>query len=140
MDRIRRSFFWKGAENANGGHCLVRWTKVRKPKQLGGLEFWILNDSVERSGSDGFGSSGRSRIDHGLVWMYPVMKMTNSCSGPVLWSRLVTEGRRGSSSPLGLMAKHRVTLHHICSSWHGGKIIQLQKTFTIKTGRGAYGA
>jgi mannosylglycoprotein endo-beta-mannosidase len=37
MDRIRRSFFWKGTDNANGGHCLVRWTKVKRPKRLGGL-------------------------------------------------------------------------------------------------------
>lgn len=37
MDRIRGSFFWKGSENANGEHCLMRWTQVRKPKQLGGL-------------------------------------------------------------------------------------------------------
>jgi hypothetical protein len=37
MDKIRRSFLWKGADNANGGHCLVRWTKVKRPKKLGGL-------------------------------------------------------------------------------------------------------
>jgi hypothetical protein len=38
MDKILRGFLWKGAENANGDHCLVRWTKVKGPKKkLGGL-------------------------------------------------------------------------------------------------------
>lgn len=37
LDKIRRSFLWKGSENANGVHCLVQWTKVQRPKQLGGL-------------------------------------------------------------------------------------------------------
>jgi mannosylglycoprotein endo-beta-mannosidase len=37
MDNIRRSFQWKGSEIANGGHCLVRWTKVKRPKILGDL-------------------------------------------------------------------------------------------------------
>lgn len=37
LDHIRRSFFWKGTENCNGGHCLVRWTKVKWPKWHGGL-------------------------------------------------------------------------------------------------------
>jgi hypothetical protein len=37
LDKIRRNFLWEGAEQANGGHCLVQWAKVQKPKQLGGL-------------------------------------------------------------------------------------------------------
>lgn len=37
IDKIRRNFLWKGADEANGGHCLVRWINVMKPKKLGGL-------------------------------------------------------------------------------------------------------
>jgi hypothetical protein len=25
IDKLRRSFLWKGAPDANGGHCLVKW-------------------------------------------------------------------------------------------------------------------
>ena len=28
IDKIRRSFLWKGDDNANGGHCLVNWPTV----------------------------------------------------------------------------------------------------------------
>ena len=37
IDKLRRSFLWKGAKKANGGHCLVKWSKVMKPKNFGGL-------------------------------------------------------------------------------------------------------
>jgi hypothetical protein len=32
IDEIRRSFLWKGDENANGSHCLVNWVMVTRPK------------------------------------------------------------------------------------------------------------
>lgn len=43
IDRLRRSFLWKGdePENVSGGNCLVSWQNVCKPKNLGGLG--ILN-------------------------------------------------------------------------------------------------
>ncbi|WVZ85361.1 hypothetical protein U9M48_032298 [Paspalum notatum var. saurae] len=37
IDRIRRSFLWKGKAETNGGHCLVRWPLVNKPKDLDSL-------------------------------------------------------------------------------------------------------
>ena len=36
IDKIRRSFLWKGDAEAGGGHCLVQWARVKKPKKLGG--------------------------------------------------------------------------------------------------------
>ncbi|WVZ77847.1 hypothetical protein U9M48_025662 [Paspalum notatum var. saurae] len=37
IDKIHRSFLWKGKAESNGGHCLVSWPLVSKPKALGGL-------------------------------------------------------------------------------------------------------
>ena len=37
IDKIRRSFLWKGEENANGGHCLVNWPTATRPKDIGGF-------------------------------------------------------------------------------------------------------
>jgi hypothetical protein len=39
IDRIIRSFLWKGEENANRSHCLVNWATVTRPKDLDRL--WI---------------------------------------------------------------------------------------------------
>jgi hypothetical protein len=41
IDKKRRSFLWKGHQNANGGNCLVAWEKVQRPVEFGGLG--ILN-------------------------------------------------------------------------------------------------
>jgi hypothetical protein len=62
IDKIRRSFLWKGEENANRGHCLVNWPTVLRPKDLGRLGIsdlekfgralrlrWLWQDWVEDS-------------------------------------------------------------------------------------------
>ncbi|GJM87830.1 hypothetical protein PR202_ga03824 [Eleusine coracana subsp. coracana] len=36
-DKIRRGYVWCGRKDAKGGHCLVAWPKVTRPKELSGL-------------------------------------------------------------------------------------------------------
>ncbi|GJN24054.1 hypothetical protein PR202_gb11765 [Eleusine coracana subsp. coracana] len=37
VEKINKGFLWKGKEKANEGCCLVAWTKVARPLDLGGL-------------------------------------------------------------------------------------------------------
>jgi hypothetical protein len=48
--KTRRSFLWKGRKDIKGGHCLVRWERLCRSPDLGGLGIhnleilgWALN-------------------------------------------------------------------------------------------------
>lgn len=37
IDKIQRTFLWKGCKEVNGGHCLVAWGQIKRPIGLGRL-------------------------------------------------------------------------------------------------------
>jgi hypothetical protein len=39
IDKIRCNYLWRGRKEAKGGHCLVAWARITKPKEMGG---WAL--------------------------------------------------------------------------------------------------
>jgi hypothetical protein len=37
IEKFQKGFMWKGKTEVNGGHYLLAWPKVARPKDLGGL-------------------------------------------------------------------------------------------------------
>jgi hypothetical protein len=67
INKIRHGFLWKGRKDVLGGHFLVAWGKVTRPKDLGGLGisdlqklnwslwvrwFWLENTDPSKSWAD----------------------------------------------------------------------------------------
>jgi hypothetical protein len=36
--KIQQTYLWRERKEANSGHCLVAWSTVTKPKEMGDLE------------------------------------------------------------------------------------------------------
>ena len=43
IDKRRRAFLWSGTEEVAGGKCLLAWSGVCRPAELGGLGIMDLN-------------------------------------------------------------------------------------------------
>jgi hypothetical protein len=44
IEKSLRAFLWKGRKKINGGHCLLAWAKVARPKELGGLGLFDIRN------------------------------------------------------------------------------------------------
>ena len=72
IDKIRRSYLWRGRKEARGGHCLVAWETACSPTELGGLGISNLKNLgwALRARQDGSGYRKRSHTVLGLHCLY----------------------------------------------------------------------
>jgi hypothetical protein len=96
IDKIRRSFLWKGEENANGGHCLVNGPTICMPKDLGAWECRTWKDLGERCASVSYGRNGQMTPNHGWEQKYHVRTLIASYSTPPRRSQSGTATKLGS--------------------------------------------
>jgi hypothetical protein len=85
MDKIRRSYFWRGHKEAKGGHCLVAHVTVYRPLQLGGLGISNLKKLGWALRVKWFGYKKRSHVVHGHH--FPFRSPTKS-EPSLLWPSL----------------------------------------------------
>jgi hypothetical protein len=116
IDKIRRSFLWKGEENANGRHCLVNWPIVTRPKDIGGLGIPDLEKFGRGLRLRWLGRNGPTIPNHGQVPNFLAVMMIASSLKPQPPSRFVTELRLSFGMTTGWMGRPPRALLHICSS------------------------
>jgi hypothetical protein len=69
INKIARNFIWAGddVDHTSGGHALVNWKTVCRPKDLGGLGMSNLERSDAPFGCDGLGFNGPTHNELGWV-------------------------------------------------------------------------
>jgi hypothetical protein len=82
IDKIRRSFLYKGEENANGRHCLVNWPIVTRPKDIGGLGIPDLEKFGRGLRLRWLGRNGPTIPNHGQVPNFLAVMMIASSLKP----------------------------------------------------------
>ena len=105
IDKVRRSFLWKGSADANGGHCLVQWAKVKRPKKLGGLGVldlelfsralrlrWLWFEWVDRDRPWVGGATPVSEVDRQLFTACTTVQIGNNNKAQ-FWESSWIEGR-----------------------------------------------
>lgn len=119
IDKIRRNFFWKGAEEINSGHCLVRWKKVKRPKkqgELGVLDLEMFGRALTLRWADGCGMSGSTPQDHGQEPFYHATQWIGNCLEQAQLYRLEMAVKQNSGNHPGCKEEHQWTLHRTCTS------------------------
>jgi hypothetical protein len=81
IDRMRRSFLWKGRNRRRLVAVTVWLTgqRLARPGPLGGLVSWTWNDWRELYVFVGTGTNGKMMADHGQGWTSQLIRLTKRC-------------------------------------------------------------